>query len=172
MTGFHGCNYKFAEELEKRESVINSQLEENANLLESLAKEQKERLSRPAPTNLNNVPNPSSKELNLGMILINTGLKEEFLIMYVLVCSVILSVHTAWSVILIFSSSWKGNRWADYGGKAGNPRSTGTCAHCTKSHGHHHAPSHFWTQWADWGMITSWVQINVGWEPSVYGEEV
>ncbi|XP_069995518.1 bromodomain-containing protein 7 isoform X1 [Penaeus vannamei] len=53
------------EEMEKRESVINSQLEENANLLESLAKEQKERLSRPAPTNLNNVPNPSSKELNL-----------------------------------------------------------------------------------------------------------
>lgn len=95
MTGFHGCNYKFAEELEKRESVINSQLEENANLLESLAKEQKERLSRPAPTNLNNVPNPSSKELNLGMIPINIGLKVEFLIMYVLVCSVILSVHTA-----------------------------------------------------------------------------
>lgn len=91
--------------MEKRESVINSQLEENANLLESLAKEQKERLSRPAPTNLNNVPNPSSKELNLGMITISTGLKLEFLIMYIHVCSMLLSFPTAWFVILIFSSS-------------------------------------------------------------------
>ena len=46
--------------------MINTQLEENANLLESLAKEQKDRLSRPLPANLNNIHQPSTQELKLG----------------------------------------------------------------------------------------------------------
>ncbi|XP_064111605.1 bromodomain-containing protein 7-like isoform X1 [Macrobrachium nipponense] len=60
-TGF--LNY--FEDRQKRETMINSQLEENANLLESLAKEQKDRLSRPLPTNLNNIAQPSTQELKL-----------------------------------------------------------------------------------------------------------
>lgn len=63
---FDYSKYVFTEELEKRETVINTQLEENANLLDSLAKEQKERLSRPVPASLTTLPNPTSKEINLG----------------------------------------------------------------------------------------------------------
>lgn len=68
--------------MQKRETVINSQLEENANLLESLAKEQKERLSRPVPTNLNNLPNPTSKELNLGRIIFYFSFKVQYSCVY------------------------------------------------------------------------------------------
>ncbi|XP_042218426.1 bromodomain-containing protein 7-like isoform X2 [Homarus americanus] len=53
------------EDQEKRESQINTQLEENAVLLENLAKEQKDRLSRQRPSNLNNLPHPSPQELKL-----------------------------------------------------------------------------------------------------------
>ncbi|XP_069957111.1 bromodomain-containing protein 7 isoform X2 [Cherax quadricarinatus] len=53
------------EELEKRESQISTQLEENAVLLKNLAKEQKDRLSRQRPTSLNNLPHPSPQELKL-----------------------------------------------------------------------------------------------------------
>lgn len=60
-TGFLG----HFEEQEKRENQINAQLEENATLLENLAKEQKDRLSRPLPSNLNNVPHASPQELKL-----------------------------------------------------------------------------------------------------------
>lgn len=57
----------FTEEQEKRDNQISAQLEENATLLENLAKEQKDRLSRPLPANLNNVVHPSPQELKLGM---------------------------------------------------------------------------------------------------------
>ncbi|XP_069180388.1 bromodomain-containing protein 7-like isoform X2 [Procambarus clarkii] len=53
------------EDLDRRENQINTQLEENAVLLENLAKEQKDRLSRQRPTNLNNLPHPSPQELKL-----------------------------------------------------------------------------------------------------------
>lgn len=60
-TGF--LNY--FEDRQKRETMINFQLEENANLLESLAKEQNDRLSRPLPANLSNILQPSTQELKL-----------------------------------------------------------------------------------------------------------
>ncbi|MPC32744.1 hypothetical protein E2C01_026071 [Portunus trituberculatus] len=56
---------QFAEDQEKRETQINSQLEENATLLEQLSREQHERLSRPLPASLNNLAVPSQQELQL-----------------------------------------------------------------------------------------------------------
>ncbi|KAK3881362.1 hypothetical protein Pcinc_014194 [Petrolisthes cinctipes] len=53
------------EDQDKREKQINSQLDENATLLVSLAMEQKERLSRPLPPVLNNMPQPTTQELKL-----------------------------------------------------------------------------------------------------------
>lgn len=53
------------EEHEKRDTQINSQLEENATLLEQLSREQHERLSRPLPASLNNLAPPSQQELQL-----------------------------------------------------------------------------------------------------------
>ncbi|XP_045123112.1 bromodomain-containing protein 7-like isoform X2 [Portunus trituberculatus] len=53
------------EDQEKRETQINSQLEENATLLEQLSREQHERLSRPLPASLNNLAVPSQQELQL-----------------------------------------------------------------------------------------------------------
>lgn len=54
------------EEQDKREKQINTQLDENATLLVSLAMEQKERLSRPLPPTLNSMPQPTTQELKLG----------------------------------------------------------------------------------------------------------
>ena len=54
------------EDQEKRDIKINSQLEENASLLEQLSREQHERLSRPLPASLNNLVTPSQQELQLG----------------------------------------------------------------------------------------------------------
>ncbi|XP_050700060.1 bromodomain-containing protein 7-like isoform X2 [Eriocheir sinensis] len=53
------------EDQEKCDTQINSQLEENATLLEQLSQEQHERLSRPLPASLNNLPPPSQQELQL-----------------------------------------------------------------------------------------------------------
>ncbi|XP_076040447.1 bromodomain containing 7/9 isoform X4 [Oratosquilla oratoria] len=53
------------ENAEKQEKIVKAQLSENAQLLEKLSKEQQERLSRPPPTNLNSLPQPSSQELQL-----------------------------------------------------------------------------------------------------------
>ncbi|KAK7080242.1 Bromodomain containing protein 7 [Halocaridina rubra] len=60
-TGF----IEYFEDRQKKETMISTQLEENANLLESLAKEQKDRLSRPLSTNLGTLPQPSTQELKL-----------------------------------------------------------------------------------------------------------
>lgn len=54
------------EDQEKRDCQINSQLEENASLLEQLSQEQHERLSRQLPATLNSLPPPSQQELQLG----------------------------------------------------------------------------------------------------------
>ncbi|KAG0724002.1 Bromodomain-containing protein 7 [Chionoecetes opilio] len=56
---------EYLQEQEKRDTQINSQLKENANLLEELSREQHERLSRPLPASLNNIAPPSQQELQL-----------------------------------------------------------------------------------------------------------
>ncbi|KAB7493777.1 Bromodomain-containing protein 7 [Armadillidium nasatum] len=54
------------EKLEQREKVVGSKLAENATLIANLAKEQKERLSKPLPQNITNLPGPSQNEVKLA----------------------------------------------------------------------------------------------------------
>jgi len=50
----------------KQSASVDAQLSKNAVLLDSLAKEQNQRLSKPPPHNLNNLPQPSDSEVQLA----------------------------------------------------------------------------------------------------------
>merc|ERR1719239_1660059 len=50
----------------KQSASVDKQLSANANLLESLAREQYQRLSKPPPNNLNNLPQPPPSEVQLA----------------------------------------------------------------------------------------------------------
>ncbi|CAL4073770.1 unnamed protein product, partial [Meganyctiphanes norvegica] len=50
----------------KQSASVDKQLSANANLLESLAREQYQRLSKPPPNNLNNLPQPTPSEVQLA----------------------------------------------------------------------------------------------------------
>lgn len=50
----------------KHSAGVDAQLSENATLLDSLAKEQNQRLSKPPPHNLKNLPQPTSEEVQLA----------------------------------------------------------------------------------------------------------
>lgn len=75
--------FSFIEKLEQKEKVVGFKLTENATLLATLAKEQKDRLSKPLPQNLTNVPGPSQTEVKLGVYYILKIIVELLLICFV-----------------------------------------------------------------------------------------